>query len=205
MTIEMRRHDDSQGSASTARRRVGGLTSRPWWRAGLLPIQAGWVPINDGSVDAPRHVKPETMRGAVDQVLRWLAGIGATLNKPTEYVSRPRRPASEIAAETCAESAAEEAVAISAATESAAFATPVTADAMIGQKAPDLKEIQRRRELVRTMFNAFWNGCDDKPAAFVDRLDQAETYLNERLAACGEFWLLDANTRKMLGLPPRSN
>jgi hypothetical protein len=45
----------------------------------------------------------------------------------------------------------------------------------------------------------------DKPAAFVDRLDQAESYLNERLTACGEFWQLDATTRKMLSLPPRSN
>src|SRR6266478_5022156 len=55
------------------------------------------------------------------------------------------------------------------------------------------------------MFNDFWSGCDDKPAAFVDRLDQAEPYLNEQLTACGEFWQLDANTRKMLSLPPRSN
>ena len=53
-------------------------------------------------------------------------------------------------------------------------------------------------ELVRAMFNDFWSGCDDKPAAFVDRLDQAEPYLNERLTACGEFWQLDAATRKML-------
>jgi hypothetical protein len=39
----------------------------------------------------------------------------------------------------------------------------------------------------------------------VDRLDQAELYLNERLIACDEFWQLDAKTRKMLSLPPRSN
>jgi hypothetical protein len=57
----------------------------------------------------------------------------------------------------------------------------------------------------RSAVLAFWSGCDDKPAAFVDRLDEAETYLNERLTACGEFWQLDAKTRKMLGLPPRSN
>jgi hypothetical protein len=35
--------------------------------------------------------------------------------------------------------------------------------------------------------------------------NQAEAYLNERLTACGESWRLDANTRKMLGLPPRAN
>jgi hypothetical protein len=41
-------------------------------------------------------------------------------------------------------------------------------------------------------------------AAFVERLDQAEDYLNERLTANGEVWRLDAKTRTMLGLPPRS-
>jgi hypothetical protein len=48
-------------------------------------------------------------------------------------------------------------------------------------------------------------GVDEKPVAFVERLDRAEDYLNERLAASGEFWRLDANTRLTLGLPPRSN
>jgi hypothetical protein len=66
-------------------------------------------------------------------------------------------------------------------------------------------EILRRRELVRTLFNDFWDGLDEKPAAFVDRLDQAEDYLNERLAASGECWQLDAKMRKILGLPTRSN
>ena len=45
-----------------------------------------------------------------------------------------------------------------------------------------------RRELIRTLFNDFWSERDDKPPAFVDRLNEAETYLNERLAACGELW-----------------
>lgn len=113
-------------------------------------------------------------------------------------------------------------VAVAATTESG-IATPpappasntaVTADAKIGPDAqvgraapgpPEPEEIQRRRELVRKLFNDFWSGCDDKPAAFVDRLNQAESYLNERLTAHGEVWQLDAKTRKMLGLPPRSN
>jgi hypothetical protein len=56
-----------------------------------------------------------------------------------------------------------------------------------------------------TLFNDFWSEAHDKPAAFVERLDQAEDYVNERLTACGEFWQLDAKTRAMLGLPPRSN
>jgi hypothetical protein len=58
---------------------------------------------------------------------------------------------------------------------------------------------------VRTSFNDFWSGPYEKPAAFVDRLDQAEDYVNGRLTACGEFWRLDTNTRVMLGLPPRAN
>jgi hypothetical protein len=77
-----------------------------------------------------------------------------------------------------------------------------------GNGAPvvlDAQEIQRRRELVRSLFNDFWSDSDEKPAAFVDRLDQAESYLNERLSASGEPWQIDANTRKVLGLPARSN
>jgi hypothetical protein len=41
--------------------------------------------------------------------------------------------------------------------------------------------------------NDFSSGAHDKPAAFVERLDQAEDYVNERLTACGEFWRLDAS------------
>jgi len=65
-------------------------------------------------------------------------------------------------------------------------------------------EIQRRRDLVRTLFNDFWSGSDDKPAGFADRLNQAENYINNRLTACGEFWQLDAKIRLMLSLPPGS-
>ena len=100
----------------------------------------------------------------------------------------------------------------------ALYTNPITADSKIGQDAqvnrvaipPDNQEIQRRRDLVRTLFNDFWRASDDKPASFAsfcefdrgaDHLDQAETYLNERLSACGEFWRLDAKTRAMLGLP----
>jgi hypothetical protein len=45
----------------------------------------------------------------------------------------------------------------------------------------------------------------DKPAAFADRLAQAEPYINERLKAFGEFWQLDAETRTTLGLPAAKN
>jgi hypothetical protein len=37
---------------------------------------------------------------------------------------------------------------------------------------------------------------------FAERLNQAESYINERLAARGEAWQLDPATRKQLGLPP---
>jgi hypothetical protein len=99
-------------------------------------------------------------------------------------------------------------------TTTKSFTAPVIADLNVGPDAginraahvvPDQQEIERRRNLVRMLFNDFWNGTSEKPVAFVDRLDQAEDYLNERLAASGEFWRLDAETRLMLGLPPRSN
>jgi hypothetical protein len=70
---------------------------------------------------------------------------------------------------------------------------------------PDKQEIERRRNMVRTLFNDFWNGAHEKPAAFLERLDQAQDYVNERLAACGESWQLDNKTRIMLGLPSTKN
>jgi hypothetical protein len=70
---------------------------------------------------------------------------------------------------------------------------------------PDQDEIERRRDLVRIFFNDFWDGASDKPAAFAARLDEAEDYLNERLAANGEAWRVDAKTRLMLGLPARAS
>ena len=104
-------------------------------------------------------------------------------------------------------------IAPAAGSEDAASAAADTPDAPIAEAAPvpdtaaiapDPGENQRRRELVRTFFNDFWSGRDDKPATFQQRLDQAETYLNERLAACGESWRFDADARKALGLPSRS-
>jgi hypothetical protein len=96
---------------------------------------------------------------------------------------------------------AEDKVAAAAAT---AISPPAQAD-VVPSGSPDQEEIQRRRALVRTLFNNFWDGIDDKPATFADRLNQAETYLNEQLTARGEPWRLDAATRKMLGLPPRAS
>ena len=103
-------------------------------------------------------------------------------------------------------------------TENAAVATEAVATAQIptsSEIAADIspvadneinqQEIERRRNLVRALFNDFWSGEEQKPASFTSRLDQAEDYLNERLAANGEMWRLDAKTRAMLSLPPRSN
>jgi len=39
-----------------------------------------------------------------------------------------------------------------------------------------------------------------RQAGFAERLNQAEGYINERLAARGETWQLDSATRKQLGL-----
>jgi hypothetical protein len=74
----------------------------------------------------------------------------------------------------------------------------------IAHPVADQQEIERRRNLVRLLFNDFWSGIDDKPTAFVDRLNQAEDYLNERLAANDESWRLDAYTRATLRLTPPS-
>src|SRR5262249_3520221 len=68
---------------------------------------------------------------------------------------------------------------------------------------PNQQEIERRREIVRKFFNDFWRyNTDDKPGTFAERLNRAEGHINERLAARGEAWQLDATTRKQLGLPP---
>ncbi len=148
---------------------------------------------------------------------------GAFFPAPASADAKSRLdPAPHIAAESRTESATEEARVIAAANESAtiqpstsaSFPAHFSADAKIEPDTqvnhvppvlPDQHEIQRRRDLIRTLFNDFWDGSSEKPRAFVQRLDQAETYLNERLTALGEFWQLDANTRVMLSLPPRSN
>lgn len=161
------------------------------------------------------------MKAGAETVFRWVAAIGAAFDKLVEHLSRAWHPGSNITADNGGGSAVEQTGAAAAATESVAanptsmitFTAPVTADAQISHedqsnhvaRFPSNGEIQRRRELVRTLFNDFWSGRYDKPAAFVDRLDQAEAYLNERLTACGEHWQLDAKTRVMLSLPPRSN
>jgi hypothetical protein len=83
---------------------------------------------------------------------------------------------------------------ISAEPESLVSAEPET--------SPSQEEIDRRRGVVRKFFNDYWSSIDDKPASFAERLDGAEGYINERVAAGGEAWRLSPATRKQLGLPP---
>jgi hypothetical protein len=136
----------------------------------------------------------------VEKLLTWIAGSGATLKRSAEYFFRPTSRPSGRADETGTESAGAEDKAIA------------TSEVEIGQEATEVniapannqQDVQRRQELVRSLFNDYWKGRDDKPVTFVDRLNGAETYINEQLTARGEPWQLDANTRKMLRLPPRT-
>jgi hypothetical protein len=70
------------------------------------------------------------------------------------------------------------------------------------EASPNQQEIEHRRKIVRQFFNDFWRSTDDKPSTFAERLNRAEDHINERLAARGETWQLDAASRKQLGLPP---
>jgi hypothetical protein len=160
-------------------------------------------------------------RGVVEPILRWLAGVVAAVIQPIGYFSRLTHPASsDVTAERRADGVVEGAQAVVTATADAiarpttvkSFTAPVTADVMVDPDVNraahivlDDQEIQRRRDLVRMLFNDFWSAAYEKPAGFVEWLDQAEDYVNDRLAANGEAWRLDSKTRVMLGLPPRVN
>jgi hypothetical protein len=186
---------------------------------GFIKSMKAWVPADPTESSTP---KPSTRRGVLEKFLRWLAEIGRPVNSVTRLFFRPRHPASQFTAEQRAEGGAEEAGAVVTPTENGVadltiaktFTVLVTADVKVEAGAqinspastvPDQDEIQRRRDLVRMLFNDFWSGTYEKPAAFVERLNQAEDYLNERLTSNGEVWRLDATTRAMLGLPPRSS
>jgi hypothetical protein len=135
----------------------------------------------------------------VATVLRAFVEIGAAIKS---FISASH-PAS---AERCSESSVVEIEAVTAG--KIAAPSEVKADAEVSPVARnelDEQEIERRRSLVRALFNDFWRGQDQKPISFTARLDQAEDYLNERLATNRETWRLDGETRVMLGLPPRSS
>ena len=136
--------------------------------------------------------------GSVSTVLRLFAEIGAAI----KAFFRASHPAS---AGSCTENAAVETEVVATAQIPAPAEVKADAVAPVAYNELDEQEIERRRTLVRTLFNDFWRGEDQKPASFTARLDQAEAHLNERLAANRETWRLDAETRVMLGLPPRSS
>jgi hypothetical protein len=164
--------------------------------------------------------KPVTTRNAVEDILHHFV---AAVAKVTNYFLRSKHRASdEKRPQSVAKEAGDVATTIEVATTTVnATANPTITESFTGPTIANVKvdadaqcestastvlneeEILRRRDLVRTLFNDFWTGSHEKPAAFVDRLDQAEDYVNERLGASGEIWQLDAKARLMLGLPPR--
>jgi hypothetical protein len=91
---------------------------------------------------------------------------------------------------------------VSVESESPTRAEPESRVAVEPESAPDQQEIDRRRGMVRAFFNDYWSTADEKPTSFAERLDRAEGYINERVAAGGESWQLGPATRKQLGLPP---
>ena len=65
--------------------------------------------------------------------------------------------------------------------------------------SPGQQEVDRRRGIVRAFFNDYWSSVDDKPASFAERLDLAEGYINERVAAGGEAWRLRSRNPQAIG------
>ena len=161
-------------------------------------------------------------------IWRWVIGIRAPIvtascEPPgeeivavatTEVVAEPTtevvaNPTTEVVAHATAEVIANPTIEVVANPTTEVIANPtieIRPESQIKSAIPiaiDEAEIQRRRNLVRTFFNDFWTGAYEKPAGFLERLDQAEDYVNDRLTANGEAWRLDSKTRAMLGLPSR--
>jgi hypothetical protein len=156
---------------------------------------------------AQSGAKAVTTEGVVSKILKLLAAIGAAANP---FV-RPRHPPSAKGPATGAAlgagdgGAGSDAASVNVELDPEIQPIPDAEIKPSTDSIPEQQEIERRRNVIRMLFNDFWSGIHDKPTAFVDRLDQAEDYLNERLTANGEVWRLDDKTRRMLGLPPRSS
>src|SRR5262249_24759807 len=152
-----------------------------------------------------------TARDLAGNIRRWFNAIHPPLIRATRHLFRSRDFAPDVSSDA-KPGAQQETVVVDAIHNVNAAPEPVVSvlrvpDAkldLVTPITPDQEEVERRRNLVRTLFNGYWSGVLDKPAAFSERLDQAEEYLNERLAEDGENWRVDAHTRVMLGLPPRS-
>jgi hypothetical protein len=84
------------------------------------------------------------------------------------------------------------------ASEGVILDTPIHLPAAVPTAPPERDD---RRDVVRNLFNDYWNGATEKPATFAERLDVAEDYINNRLAERNAGWRLDTTTRKQLGLP----
>ena len=87
------------------------------------------------------------------KLLRWIAGIGAAFKRPTGYFLQPTSSPSHVADVTGAETAVAEDKATAEVELDQASQVSV-----LSTISPDRQEIQRRRELVRALFNDFWNG-----------------------------------------------
>jgi hypothetical protein len=137
-------------------------------------------------------------------IWRWVIGIRAPI-----VTASCEPPGEEIVAVATTEVVAEPTTEVAANPTTEVIANPtieIRPESQIKSAIPiaiDEAEIQRRRNLVRTFFNDFWTGAYEKPSGFLERLDQAEDYVNDRLTANGEAWRLDSKTRAMLGLPSR--
>ena len=69
------------------------------------------------------------------------------------------------------------------------------------ESPPSQWDDESRRQLIRQLFNEYWNGIEDKPPTFAERFEIAQGYINEQLTTRDVGWRLDAITRKQLGLP----
>jgi hypothetical protein len=69
------------------------------------------------------------------------------------------------------------------------------------ESPPSQWDDESRRQLIRQLFNEYWNGIEDKPPTFAERFEIAQGYINDQLATRDVGWRLDAVTRKQLGLP----
>src|SRR5262249_483283 len=137
---------------------------------------------------------------AMKRILHWFAGITAGFKRPDRGASTlpgaalhivPEPLAQELSAAPTTTAAAHAVDAKVDREDSAGAGVAADAADAVDEKdhrdnsadpvilsTPDQMELKRRRELVRAMFNEFWSDRIDKPASFVDRLNEAESYLN---------------------------
>jgi hypothetical protein len=125
------------------------------------------------TVDPAQSSRPKlgTTKGVVEPILRWLAELVVAVIQPIRHFSRPTYPASlDVTGEKHADDVVEGGQAVVTVTEDAvarpttvqSFTAPVTADVMVDSAVNqaahvvlDDQEIQRRRDLVRVLFNDF--------------------------------------------------